>query len=47
MRTERINVWNAHEYSYPSAYGFIPNLHTYLHEDDEVRPAMLIIPGGG
>ncbi len=47
MKIERINIWNAHEYFYPSAYGFIPNLHTYLHEDDVRRASVLVIPGGG
>lgn len=46
MRQERVNVWNANEYDYPASYGFIPNIHTYLHED-KARPAILVIPGGG
>ena len=33
MRQERVNVWNANEYDYPASYGFIPNIHTYIHED--------------
>lgn len=46
MKKERINIWNANEYSYQASYGFIPNLHTYLHED-RTRAALLVIPGGG
>ena len=46
MRQERVNVWNANEYDYPASYGFIPNIHTYIHED-KARPAILVIPGGG
>lgn len=44
---ERINIWEEGEYNYPAAYGFQPNLRTYLHEDDTVRECMLVIPGGG
>ena len=41
------NIWKDGEYSYEAAYGFIPNLTFYLHEDEEVRPFMLVVPGGG
>ena len=47
MRHERINLWGKDEYRYPAAFGFQPNLRTYLHEDSEVRPCVLVIPGGG
>jgi len=47
MRHERINLWREGEYHYPAAYGFQPNLRTYLHEDSEARPCVLVIPGGG
>ena len=47
MRHERIDVWGNSEYSYPAAFGFRPNLRTYLHEDGEARPCVLVIPGGG
>lgn len=43
----RINIWEEGEYTYPAAYGFKPNLVTYLHEDEEIRECMLIVPGGG
>lgn len=43
----RINIWNDGEYKYEAAYGFIPNIRTYLHEDDAIRPAMIVVPGGG
>ena len=46
MITERIDLWKPEEYSYPLAFGFKPNLRTYLHEDDEIRPAMVVVPGG-
>ena len=31
----RENIWKEDEYSYEAAYGFVPNLHFYLHEDAE------------
>ena len=40
-------IWKDGEYNYEAAYGFVPNIYTYLHDDDEVRPCMLIVPGGG
>lgn len=43
----RENIWASGEYSYPAAYGFEPNIHAYLHEDENIRPCMLVIPGGG
>ena len=47
MRHERIDVWGDDEYRYPASFGFRPNLRTYLHEDGEARPCVLVIPGGG
>lgn len=47
MLHERINIWEEGEYTYPAAFGFQPNLRTYLHEDAETRPCVLVIPGGG
>ena len=46
MIHNRIDIWNDGEYDYGAAYGFRPNLRSYLHED-EVRPCVLVIPGGG
>ena len=43
----RENIWQDKEYTYEAAYGFIPNLTFYLHEDDEIRPFMIVVPGGG
>ncbi len=40
-------IWENGEYSYPAAYGFVPNIHAYLHDDSEDRDCMLVIPGGG
>jgi len=47
MQCERINIWEEGEYGYPAAFGFQPNLRTYLHEDPQTRPCVLVIPGGG
>ena len=48
MIQNRIDIWNQGEYNYPAAFGFIPNLMSYLHDEDEtVRPGLMIIPGGG
>ena len=47
MRHERINLWEAGEYTYSAAFSFQPNLRTYLYEETQVRPCVLVIPGGG
>lgn len=46
MTGERILIWKEAEYHYPLACGFIPNLVSYIHEESEERPAMLVVPGG-
>ena len=40
-------IWEEDEYSYPMAFGFIPNIMAYIHEDGRTRAGMLIVPGGG
>jgi len=41
-------LWEDGEYTYAAAYGFVPNVRAYLHEEDEAaRDAMLVVPGGG
>lgn len=47
MKHTRINLWKSDEYSYEAAYGFCPNIRTYIHDDDEERDCMLVVPGGG
>jgi len=47
MITKRVNIWKEGEYTYKAAYGFVPNLRTYIHDDDKVRECMLVVPGGG
>ncbi|MCD7807486.1 MAG: alpha/beta hydrolase [Lachnospiraceae bacterium] len=40
-------IWEDGEYQYAGAFGFTPNIHAYLHEDENTRPAMIVVPGGG
>lgn len=47
MITSRVDIWKEDEYSYKAAYGFVPNIRTYIHDDDIVRECMLVVPGGG
>lgn len=47
MQTTRYDIWKEPEYTYEAAYGFLPNIRTYLHEDDTIRDCMLVVPGGG
>lgn len=47
MLTFRKEIWEKDEYNYKAAYGFMPNIHGYIHDDDEVRSCMLVVPGGG
>ena len=43
----KVLLWNELEYNYAAACGFIPNMRLYFHEDEKVRPCILIAPGGG
>jgi acetyl esterase/lipase len=48
MKKIYFELWNPEEYKYPMAFGFLPNVRGYLHEEDEmIRPCILIAPGGG
>lgn len=44
---KKVNLWEQSEYNYAAACGFIPNMQLYFHEDEEVRPCILVAPGGG
>lgn len=46
MIGEKIILWKEKEYHYPAAYGFVPFLISYIHEDNERRRAMIVVPGG-
>ena len=45
MIGERIELWHKEEYHYPAAHGFIPIMVSYIHEDELMHPAMLVVPG--
>ncbi len=49
MVPEKINLWDSSEYDCKASFGFMPNLHAYLHKEDTGagRPAMVVVPGGG
>ncbi len=48
MKGFRKEIWQEGEYSYPAAYGFVPNVHAFIHdENDDARDCMLVVPGGG
>ena len=46
LKGEKITLWQEGEYHYPEAYGFVPFMISYIHEDDEIHPAMIVVPGG-
>ncbi|MDD3361613.1 MAG: alpha/beta hydrolase [Hespellia sp.] len=47
MYSERITIWENKEYQYEGAFGFVPFLMTYFHEDETKRPCIVVVPGGG
>lgn len=48
MKTFRLDLWKPEEYTYEAAYGFMPNIRAYLHDEDSTaRKCMLMVPGGG
>ena len=47
MKKFEEKIWLDGEYNYRAAYGFVPNIHAYLHDDDEKRDCMIVLPGGG
>ncbi|MDS0525626.1 alpha/beta hydrolase [Clostridium sp. SHJSY1] len=46
MINETYALWSKEEYSYKTKGEFIPNIFTYIHNDNDVRPAIIIVPGG-
>lgn len=44
---KRITLWISEEYHFPGAGKFIPFLVAHIHEDEEIHPAMMVVPGGG
>ena len=48
MKQFRLDLWKDDEYTYAAAYGFMPNVRAFIHEeDDSVRRCMVMVPGGG
>lgn len=53
MKEFRKDIWNKDEYTYAAAYGFIPNIHAYIHDDingegtGKGRDCIIVLPGGG
>lgn len=47
MKKIETKLWESGEYYYEEAYGFEPELHGYLHEDEQIRSCMIVVPGGG
>ncbi len=48
MKTFIEKIWEPSEYNYAAAYGFEPNIHGYLHDEDSAaRDGIIIVPGGG
>ena len=48
MKKFRVDLWKDSEYTYAAAYGFMPNIMAFLHdEDNEKRRCMIVAPGGG
>lgn len=48
MKVDRFLLWQDGEYSYPLAMGFVPNLTSYIHDENTYnRPCMIVVPGGG
>ncbi|MDO4340743.1 MAG: alpha/beta hydrolase [Eubacteriales bacterium] len=48
MIIKRFDLWEQNEYSYPMAFGFIPNIMAFIHDEDtQKRPGMIVVPGGG
>ena len=47
LEMDRIDIWKDGEYTYPLAFEFRPNLRTYLIDDGNIHPCIIVLPGGG
>ena len=47
MKQKPIRLWKEEEYTYPLSFGYCPDIVPYLHEEDTLRPCMIVVPGGG
>lgn len=46
MKVKKFTLWKENEYTCPTPGKFIPHITGYFHEDNEIRPALLVVPGG-
>ena len=46
MIGKRTAIWKREEYSYESEERDIPYVISYMHEDGQIRPAMIVVPCG-
>lgn len=44
---ETVRLWEREEYSYPAIGDFVPTITSYIHEDGQIRPVFMVVPGGG
>lgn len=44
---QTVELWKKEEYAYPAVGDFIPTVTSYIHEDEQERPAYVVVPGGG
>lgn len=47
MIRDTITLYEEGEYKYKNGCFQMPYIDTYIHEDDEARPGLLVVPGGG
>ena len=47
MLNRHIDIWQGYPYDETPEPGFRPSLETFVHTDDKVRPAVVVVPGGG
>lgn len=46
MKITQFYLWKETEYTCPTPGKFIPHITGYFHEDEKIRPALLVVPGG-
>lgn len=46
MIGKRTAIWKREEYLYDCEERDIPYVISYMHEDEQIRPAMIVVPGG-
>lgn len=47
MIRESIMIWNEGEYTYKNGHFQCIIMESYIHDDEQLRPAVLVVPGGG